>query len=62
MTGFEQIKMLLHGREVLGIERSLAEADNNIIAIYCPGERVRGLVGEYITQRRDAFTLRGVCI
>ena len=25
--GFEQIKMLLHGREVLEIERSLAEAD-----------------------------------
>lgn len=25
--GFEQIKMLLHGREALEIERSLAEAD-----------------------------------
>ena len=27
MTGFDQIKLLLHGREALEIERSLAEAD-----------------------------------
>ena len=41
--GLDQIKMLLHGREVLDIERSLAEADIKQEANYTfhPSEMVR---------------------